>query len=125
MICKILLILIVLIIILNEFKTQENFESITNDDLIHVKIFVSDTCPACKAYKLIHPKIEKKIIDKYKNVEFHLIENIPENEHLFIENDIKYIPSLIVQKKDKILKNEKNINFENVKDLIDKIKEIK
>ena len=124
MICKILLILIVLIIIMNEFKTQENFES-TNDDLIHVKIFVSDTCPACKAYKLIHPRLEKKIIDKYKNVNFEFVENIPENEQLFVENDIKYIPSLIVQKKDKILKNEKKINFENVKDLIDKIKEIK
>ncbi len=123
MICKILLILIALIIIMNELKTEENFELI--DDNIDIKIFVSNSCPACRNYKLIHNAIEKKIKDKYKNVKFQFIENTPENEYLFEENEIKYIPSLIVQKKDKILKNEKNINFENIKDLIDKIKEIK
>jgi thiol-disulfide isomerase/thioredoxin len=114
-----LLILILVALYLNnqeKKKKKEGFEKL--EDEIIIMIFVADWCPACKDYKENeHDKIKNELLKENKNIKFKFIENNEENDELFQENEIKYLPSVIVDKNGKKEKLDKMITTNNIKEL--------
>ena len=114
-----LLILILVALYLNNQEKKnkkEGFEKL--EDEIIIMIFVADWCPACKDYKENeHDKIKNELLKENKNIKFKFIENNEKNEQLFQENEIKYLPSLIVEKNGKKEKLNKMITTNNIKEL--------
>jgi thiol-disulfide isomerase/thioredoxin len=114
-----LLILILVALYLNnqeKKKKKEGFEKL--EDEIIIMIFVADWCPACKDYKENeHDKIKNELLKENKNIKFKFIENNEENDELFQENKIKYLPSVIVDKNGKKEKLDKMITTNNIKEL--------
>ena len=114
-----LLILILVALYLNNQEKKnkkEGFEKL--EDEIIIMIFVADWCPACKDYKENeHDKIKNELLKENKNIKFKFIENNEDNDKLFQENEIKYLPSLIVDKNGKKEKLDKMITTNNIKEL--------
>lgn len=114
-----LLILILVALYLNnqeKKKKKEGYEKL-KDEII-IMIFVADWCPACKDYKENeHDKIKDELLKENKNIKFKFIENNEENDELFQENKIKYLPSVIVDKNGKKEKLDKMITTNNIKEL--------
>lgn len=114
-----LLILILVALYLNNQEKKnkkEGFEKL--EDEIIIMIFVADWCPACKDYKENeHDKIKDELLKENKNIKFKFIENNEENDELFQENKIKYLPSVIVDKNGKKEKLNKMITTNNIKEL--------
>lgn len=113
-----LLILILVVLYLNnqENKKKEGYEKL--EDEIIIMIFVADWCPACKNYKENeHDKIKNELLKENKNIKFKFIENNKENDKLFQDNEIKYLPTLIVNKNGKKEKLDKMITINNIKEL--------
>lgn len=114
-----LLILILVALYLNNQEKKnkkEGFEKL--EDEIIIMIFVADWCPACKDYKENeHDKIKNELLKENKNIKFKFIENNEENDELFQENKIKYLPSVIVDKNGKKEKLDKMITTNNIKEL--------
>ena len=114
-----LLILILVALYLNNQEKKnkkEGFEKL--EDEIIIMIFVADWCPACKNYKENeHDKIKNELLKENKNIKFKFIENSEDNDKLFQENEIKYLPSLIVDKNGKKEKLDKMITTNNIKEL--------
>lgn len=114
-----LLILILFALYLNnqeKKKKKEGYEKL-KDEII-IMIFVADWCPACKDYKENeHDKIKNELLKENKNIKFKFIENNEENDELFQENKIKYLPSVIVDKNGKKEKLDKMITINNIKEL--------
>lgn len=113
---KVLLLILILIALCLNNQTKEKFEKL--EDEIIIMIFVADWCPACKDYKENeHDKIKNELLKENKNIKFKFIENNEKNEQLFQENEIKYLPSLIVEKNGKKEKLNKMITTNNIKEL--------
>jgi len=114
-----LLILILVALYLNNQEKKnkkEGYEKL-KDEII-IMIFVADWCPACKDYKENeHDKIKNELLKENKNIKFKFIENNEENDELFQENKIKYLPSVIVNKNGKKEKLDKMITTNNIKEL--------
>ena len=114
-----LLILILVALYLNNQEKKnkkEGYEKL-KDEII-IMIFVADRCPACKDYKENeHDKIKDELLKENKNIKFKFIENNEENDELFQENKIKYLPSVIVDKNGKKEKLDKMITTKNIKEL--------
>jgi len=114
-----LLILILVALYLNNQEKKnkkEGYEKL-KDEII-IMIFVADWCPACKDYKENeHDKIKDELLKENKNIKFKFIENNEENDELFQENKIKYLPSVIVDKNGKKEKLDKMITTNNIKEL--------
>ena len=111
-----LLILILATLYLNNQEKKEGYEKL-KDEII-IMIFVADWCPACKNYKENeHDKIKNELLKENKNIKFKFIENSKDNDKLFQENEIKYLPSLIVNKNGKKEKLDKMITTNNIKEL--------
>ena len=114
-----LLILILFALYLNNQEKKnkkEGYEKL-KDEII-IMIFVADWCPACKDYKENeHDKIKNELLKENKNIKFKFIENNDENDELFQENKIKYLPSVIVDKNGKKEKLDKMITTNNIKEL--------
>ena len=114
-----LLILILVALYLNNQEKKnkkEGYEKL--EDEIIIMIFVADWCPACKDYKENeHDKIKDELLKENKNIKFKFIENSEENDALFQENKIKYLPSVIVDKNGKKEKLDKMITTNNIKEL--------
>jgi thiol-disulfide isomerase/thioredoxin len=114
-----LLILILVALYLNNQEKKnkkEGYEKL-KDEII-IMIFVADWCPACKDYKENeHDKIKNELLKENKNIKFKFIENNEENDELFQENKIKYLPSVIVDKNGKKEKLDKMITTNNIKEL--------
>jgi thiol-disulfide isomerase/thioredoxin len=114
-----LLILILVALYLNNQEKKnkkEGYEKL--EDEIIIMIFVADWCPACKDYKENeHDKIKNELLKENKNIKFKFIENNEENDELFQENKIKYLPSVIVDKNGKKEKLDKMITTNNIKEL--------
>ena len=114
-----LLILILVALYLNNQEKKnkkEGYEKL-KDEII-IMIFVADRCPACKDYKENeHDKIKDELLKENKNIKFKFIENNEENDELFQENQIKYLPSVIVDKNGKKEKLDKMITTNNIKEL--------
>lgn len=114
-----LLILILVALYLNNQEKKnkkEGYEKL--EDEIIIMIFVADWCPACKDYKENeHDKIKNELLKENKNIKFKFIENNEENDELFQENKIKYLPSVIVDKNGKKEKLNKMITTNNIKEL--------
>lgn len=114
-----LLILILVALYLNNQEKKnkkEGYEKL-KDEII-IMIFVADWCPACKDYKENeHDKIKDELLKENKNIKFKFIENNEENDELFQENKIKYLPSVIVNKNGKKEKLDKMITTNNIKEL--------
>lgn len=114
-----LLILILVALYLNnqEKKNKKEGYKKLKDEII-IMIFVADWCPACKDYKENeHDKIKNELLKENKNIKFKFIENNEENDELFQENKIKYLPSVIVDKNGKKEKLDKMITTNNIKEL--------
>jgi thiol-disulfide isomerase/thioredoxin len=114
-----LLILILVALYLNnqEKKNKKEGYKKLKDEII-IMIFVADWCPACKDYKENeHDKIKDELLKENKNIKFKFIENNEENDELFQENKIKYLPSVIVDKNGKKEKLDKMITTNNIKEL--------
>lgn len=114
----IILLLLLIALYLNNSQYLEKYENVKNK--IIMKIFVADWCPACQNYKKNeHEQIKNKLLNIYDNIEFEFIENKPENDELFEENEIKYLPTIIIEKNGSKKKLNKMINFNNINDLIE------
>ena len=114
-----LLILILVALYLNNQEKKNKKERYKKlEDEIIIMIFVADWCPACKNYKENeHDKIKNELLKENKNIKFKFIENNKDNDELFQENKIKYLPSLIVNKNGKKEKLDKMITSNNIKEL--------
>jgi len=115
---KVLLLILILVALYlnNQDKKKEGYEKL--EDEIIIMIFVADWCPASKYYKeKEHDKIKNELLKENKNIKFKFIENNEDNDKLFQENKIKYLPSLIVDKNGKKEKLDKMITINNIKEL--------
>jgi len=117
---KVLLLILILVALYlnNQEKKNKKEGYVKLEDEIIIMIFVADWCPACKNYKENeHDKIKNELLKENKNIKFKFIENSEDNDKLFQENEIKYLPSLIVDKNGKKEKLDKMITTNNIKEL--------
>lgn len=117
---KVLLLILILVALYlnNQEKKNKKEGYVKLEDEIIIMIFVADWCPACKNYKENeHDKIKNELLKENKNIKFKFIENSEENDALFQENKIKYLPSVIVDKNGKKEKLDKMITTNNIKEL--------
>jgi hypothetical protein len=119
---KLILIILLIIVIIIFNKSPQNKKEeppIINKSNIKYIIISKESCPACIKYKSNHNYIVEQLKKKYPNIEIELIENDKKN-NLY---NIKFYPTFIIEKNDKMLKLPMNTpaSFENLDILINKL----
>ena len=115
----ILIILIILYIL--TLPTRTKFTQIIQP--IKMYIFTKNDCPACIYYKkYTHTNLAKELNELYVNLEIE----ISEDEELFKKYNVKYYPTIAIEKNNKIQKlpMNKQITTENIVKIIQSITKI-
>lgn len=116
-----LLAILVLIFICQKCFFRESFETKKQNEPLKLYVFVSDHCPHCHTYlNNQHKNIEELCKSLGIEVEKVQSDGTSKSDELFNKYDVKFIPTAVVTKGNKIYKNlGSNITPQTVKKALD------
>lgn len=119
---KIICILLILVVLIYYFNVNniDTFKTNDKDDNIILFVFLTSTCPHCINYdKNTHADLEKQL--NMDNIKIKKVYAHDDSTELFNKYNIEFVPAAIVVKGDKDLNVNGNIDYNNVKKIVNSI----